>query len=303
MVRRPVNERGLAGTFFLPEASGAYPAVLALGGAGGGLSEGGARTLASEGFAVLALAYFGMDPLPKDPVDIPLEYFEKAISWLRDQPAAEADGVALVGNSKGGELALLLAATYPKDVNAVVGYAPSGVVWQGLTFDREMYYGGPRSPWSFRGVPLPFVGFWGPIAPELMRMMEAYFEGRSVSTRPLYERALKNGVAVAAASIAVEDIEAPVLLISGTDDQLWPSTRLSEMVIERLKAHDHPFAYEHLRYEGAGHLLTLPGYEPRPTWGRRLELGGSSKANEFANADSWPRVLAFLMEYSRHGAG
>ena len=38
----------------------------------------------------------------------------------------------------------------------------------------------------------------------------------------------------------------PLLLISGTDDQMWSSTRLSEMVIERLKAHDHPFPYQHL---------------------------------------------------------
>ena len=48
---------------------------------------------------------------------------------------------------------------------------------------------------------------------------------------------------VAAASIAVEKINGPVMVISGTDDQLWPSTRFSEMVIERLEAHDHPFPY------------------------------------------------------------
>ena len=32
-----------------------------------------------------------------------------------------------------------------------------------------------------------------------------------------------------------------MMLISGTDDGLWPSTRMGEMVIERLKAHEHPF--------------------------------------------------------------
>jgi BAAT / Acyl-CoA thioester hydrolase C terminal len=40
------------------------------------------------------------------------------------------------------------------------------------------------------------------------------------------------------------------------------STRLAEMAIERLQAHDHPFPYEHLRYEVAGHMIMLPNFEP-----------------------------------------
>ena len=55
------------------------------------------------------------------------------------------------------------------------------------------------------------------------------------------------GTAVAAAGTAVEEIAWPVLLISGTDDELWPSPRLSEMAIGRLDGHDHPFPFEHLR--------------------------------------------------------
>ncbi len=68
------------------------------------------------------------------------------------------------------------------------------------------------------------------------------------------------------------------------------------MAIERLEAKDHPFPHEHLRYEGAGHLITPPGYEPNSGWTDRFELGGSQEATEFANADSWPRVLGFLGE-------
>jgi pimeloyl-ACP methyl ester carboxylesterase len=93
-------------------------------------------------------------------------------------------------------------------------------------------------------------------------MTESLIEDRPIGTRAFYERALLDEAAVAAASVPVEKIEAPVLLISGTDDRLWPSTRLSEMAIERLKAHDRPFPREHLRYEGAGHMIAPPGYEP-----------------------------------------
>ncbi len=122
-------------------------------GAGGGLSEGAAETFASEGFAALALAYFGLDGLPRELVEISLEYFEGAIAWLRRHPKVEAGRVAVVGNSKGGELALLLGAIYPEDVGAVVGYAPSPIVWQGIPFDREVYHGGPGPPGPCSGRP------------------------------------------------------------------------------------------------------------------------------------------------------
>jgi uncharacterized protein len=299
--RRPVEEEGLVGTLFCPSTPGPHPAVVALGGVGGGIREGGAAALASEGFAALALAYFGVEGLPRELVEIPLEYFERAIEWLKSRPEVDAERIAVVGNSKGGELALLLGATYPKDIEAVVGYAPSAVVWQGITFDREAYYGGPRSPWSLEGEPIPFARLARPLPAEMVRMVGFYFGRQPIVGRVFYERALADEKAVAAAEIAVEKINGPLLLISGTDEQMWPSTRLSEMAIERLKVHNHPFPYEHLRYEGAGHMITLPNSEPPPSWSSRYEVGGTPEANEFANADSWTRVLGFLGKHLKHG--
>lgn len=298
--RLPVEEEGLVGTLFCPSTPGPHPAVIALGGVGGGLREGGAEALASEGFASLALAYFGVEPLPRELVEIPLEYFERTIAWLKSQPEVDANRIALVGNSKGGELALLLGATYPEDVKAVIGYASSAVVWQGITFDREVYYGGPKSPWTSRGEPVPFARIARPLPTEMVRMVGSYLGRQPLVGRVFYERALTDETAVAAAEIAVEKIDGPLLLISGTDDQMWPSTRLSEMAIERLKAHDHPFPYEHLRYEGAGHMITLPNAEPPVSWTSRYEVGGIREANEFANADSWTKVLSFLGKHLKH---
>ncbi len=139
--------------------------MIVFGGWAGGIREGGAEALASEGFAALALAYLGMDPLPRDLVEIPLEYFAEAIAWLKAQPAVNADRIAVMGNSKGGELALLLGATYPEDVKAVVGYVPSAVVWQGMPSDQWSYSPYPRSSWSLGGEPLPFVRLAVPSPP------------------------------------------------------------------------------------------------------------------------------------------
>ncbi len=66
MVRQSVREGGLVATLFLPPASAPRAAVLALGG------RGAAETFASEGFAALALAYLGLDGLPRELVEIPL---------------------------------------------------------------------------------------------------------------------------------------------------------------------------------------------------------------------------------------
>src|ERR687885_1057631 len=152
---QPVEREDLVGTLFYPATPGPHPTVLVFGGSGGGLREGGAEALASEGFAALALAYFAIDPLPRDLVEIPLEYFERAIAWLKEQPAIDGDRIAAMGNSKGGELALLLGATYPEDVKAVVGYVPSGIVWQGVSFGPRLL--NPGSSWTLGGRPWPFV--------------------------------------------------------------------------------------------------------------------------------------------------
>ena len=235
---QPIEKEGLVGTLFHPDAPGPRPTVIVLGGSGGGLKEGGAAALASEGFTALALAYFGIDPLPPELVEIPLEYFSEAIAWLKDQPAVDPDRIALVGNSKGAELALLLGAMYPEDIRAVVGYAPSAVVWQSPSFDFRSIRQ-PRSSWSLEGDPVPFVRF-APLRFKDVFGMIGLLVGRPMAFRPFYERSLDDEDAVAAASIAVERIEGPVLLISCTDDQVWSATPLSEMVIERFEELDHP---------------------------------------------------------------
>jgi pimeloyl-ACP methyl ester carboxylesterase len=291
--RRPVQKEGLVGTLFSPTAPGdSRPAVVILGGLDGGLQEGSAAALASEGFVALALGYFGPQPLPPELIEVPLEYFAEAIAWLKTQPSVAPNAIGVIGLSKGGELALLLGATYPEDIKALVGYAPSAVAWRGVYSSLRSFFGNPKPSWTLGGEPVPFVDI-------SLRFSEVagYLTGKFPSLREIFERSLDDEAAVTAGSIAVEKIEGPVLLVSGTDDQVWPSTRFSEMVVERLKAHEHPFPYEHLRYEGAGHPTGLPYSGPVNTRAGPMLLGGSLERNGFLNADSWPKVLDFLKKH------
>ena len=108
---------------------------------------------------------------------------------------------------------------------------------------------------------------------------------------------------MAAARIAVEDINGPVLMISHTDDQVWPAGRLSEMAIKRLEAHRHPFPHEHLSYEDAGHPIGLPYSAPVVTKLGPWSLGGRLEANGHASADSWTKALKFLEKPLAKGTG
>lgn len=222
-----------------------------------------------------------------------METVGRGLDWLIAQPAVQQARVGLVGSSKGGELALLAAATYPDKVGAVVGYVPSPLVWQGLAFDRRARRRGPTSSWTIAGEPVPFLPFARPRGADMLRMA-GLLVGRPAALRPTYEGALDDLAAVERATIPIENIAGPVMLISGADDQMWPSTRLCELAMDRLRAHGHRFPYRHLSYDHAGHLITPLGVAAAPTTIGRFKTGGSPEANAQASADAWPKVLDVL---------
>lgn len=297
VTRVPVRENGLVGTLFLPRGTSPAPGVMVMGGSGGGLVENSAALLASHGYAALALAYFAWEGLPAGLVDIPLEYFETAIHWMHGHERVRDEGLAAIGTSRGGELVLLLGATFPQ-ITAVVGYVPSAVVFGGIS--REQTGG---AAWTYRGMPLSFVpGRDAPASAETANR-------EPIALTPGFLRALEDTAAVERAAIPVEKINGPILLISGQDDQMWPSSLFADRVIERLDAHNYPYPYQHLSYPGAGHLIGAP-YLPttvtasrHPVTDHVFAFGGNAKDSAFAHVDSWSRVLAFLRESLTPGGG
>src|SRR4029079_12047523 len=133
VITTPLRNGDLVGSFGVPEGTGPYPGVLVLGGSDGGIPEYFLRLPVPEGFACLALAYFATPDTQPALVEVPLERIERGLRWMLAQPAVAAryGRIAVVGASKGGELALLVAATSPDLVGPVVAYTPSAVVWAG----------------------------------------------------------------------------------------------------------------------------------------------------------------------------
>ncbi|MFN2421334.1 MAG: acyl-CoA thioester hydrolase/BAAT C-terminal domain-containing protein, partial [Gemmatimonadota bacterium] len=82
----------------------------------------------------------------------------------------------------------------------------------------------------------------------------------------------------------------------GGDDQMGPACENADRIARRLAEHGHPHPVVNLCYPGAGHAIALPYLPTSPVGQGPFLLGGTAPENVRANADSWPRVLAFLGE-------
>lgn len=282
---------------FIPPGRGPHPAVMVLSGTGGGFDLDKAAVLSRHGFATLALAYFGIPPLPSWLQRIPLEYFKAALGWLKAQPEIDAQRMGVLGVSRGAELALLLGTKFP-EIHAVAAYAPSSVAW--AAGGRDKCTGEIIPSWTWQGSPVPFAplplrGFmWRSVIPVAALR-------RPVMFRNLFRAGLGNREAIDRASIPVEQIRGPVLLISSGDDHLWPAAEMSEAIAARFKKNGFAHPVEHLHYPRAGHMLRYP-YLPTTSRasgnaylrGAKFSFGGTPEADAEAQTDAWHRAIAFF---------
>src|SRR5260221_652711 len=265
--RMDVREGGLIGHFYAAVGASRRTGVLMLGGSGGSYpDDAAARDLARAGYPVLALAYFrdreGNPPEleQKQLRNVPLEYILKALDWLEARPEVLADRVALMGESRGAELALMIS-SLRHDVAGVIAYSPQELRWAAV--------GGGDAAWTLNGVPLPYAeGVYNRATP--MSQFTDILDG-PVDVRN-------------AAAIEVEHIHGPVLLIPSRADALSPSARMANDVEARLRANGFSYRVENVQYEDASHLLM--GFGPGQTEFRAekftIHFGGTAEGTETA---------------------
>jgi dienelactone hydrolase len=204
------------------DTPGAAPAVVVIGGSGGGDEP--ARVVAAEfadsGIPALALAYFGAPGVPERFASISIEYFAGAAAWLGKHRGSDPARVAMLGMSRGSEAALLTGAHFPTLVGRVVAVVPSNIVCAGFPD------GGPA--WTLGGAAVPYSRTAGPDTDD------------------------------PDAVIPVERITGPVLAIGAGYDQIWPSLPMAKAIGERMEARGHTHGHEILEYPNAGHGLSIP---------------------------------------------
>lgn len=288
---RKVQQSGLAGRLF--EGMGDTPSdgVLVLHGAGGGggYEQKYAQYLAAHGYTAFCAEYFGTTDSRDVLAEIPISYFENAAEWLTARPNVNAERVAVVGFSRGGEAALLVG-SHVECVGVVVGYVPSGLAFPAPTWMDGIEE--ERASWTVDGEPVPYI----PVEEFVETSdegLEATIEQTEATNPSAVERATKSKRDQA--EIPVEQIDGPVLLISGQDDQVWPSATLSDVAIKRLKDNDHPWSVRHLTFPEAGHAIRVPySIEAGANPTARHRFGGTNEANARASNEAWRVTLEYL---------
>jgi hypothetical protein len=123
--------------------------------------------------------------------------------------------------------------------------------------------------------------------------------GDPIRQTPLFLHDLEVFGDTSSAEIPVENIHGPILLLSSKDDQIWPSSLMATRLMERRQRRGHQYPDENLSYDEGGHWIPA---EFVPTAGQRqrmkLMIGGTPEGTALAQADSWPKILHFLIKAS-----
>jgi len=197
----------------------------------------------AQGYAFLAIGYFGMKGIPKQLDRIALEGVYQAINKATMEPKINPNCVSLIGGSKGAELALNLASKYP-NIKAVVAIVPGQAVFAGLTDLMS------TSSFTYNGQELDFVPVTWSVLPSLIKG----------DFRATYEELIKEKSVVEKASIEIENINGPILFVSATQDEMWPSTEMSNDMMQRLKQNNFKFHHAHIAIKG-NHAAPLKHFD------------------------------------------
>ncbi|WP_298515320.1 acyl-CoA thioester hydrolase/BAAT C-terminal domain-containing protein [uncultured Kordia sp.] len=225
------------------------PLVVGLGGSEGGnawTSDYWKKTrdqFLAKGYAFLAIGYFNAKGTPKVLEKIAIEDIYNAIVKATEHPLVHTERIAIVGGSRGGDLALLLASYYD-EIDCVVGIVPSHAVFPGNTQHFS------TSSWTYNKTELPFIPVNEAAVPFIMKR----------DLRGAFNAMLQDKEAEKKALITVEKIQAPILLISATEDEIAPTTPMCNKIMKRLDRFQFKYDKEHIAIVGS-HAAPLKHFE------------------------------------------
>lgn len=291
-MRSLLDETGLAARIYIPNS---HPkgGIITLTGSNGGYEEAHARLLASHGYLTMSLALFAAEGVPEHMVALPLEYVERALDWMSEQLNGQKAG--MIGWSKGAETVLVAAAYLGGKVGAIASCLPCHVVMNGT--DGSTNY--DQHGWTWKGKALPYHLLATPA--EAMQALQAigYTPGDPLPLRAAFEAGYQR--VKPDTIIPIERAACPILLLSGGDDQNWPSDYSCKVLKQRLDEAEYGHHVEWLDYPSAGHLISAPNTIRtgsvevlHPIRKDFVLCGGSPQANAQASHDSWPKIMAFF---------
>ncbi|MDO5690466.1 MAG: acyl-CoA thioester hydrolase/BAAT C-terminal domain-containing protein [Tissierellia bacterium] len=260
--------------------------IITFGGSEGSPNYEKAVQFSKRGYEVLSLFFFGMPNQQEELILVPLDFFYGVLRYI-EQSIPDGDIITLYGGSKGAELCLNLAVRYPEIDNIVLS-APMDYSYMGLSYTtRDLH-----SSWTWDGAEVPFIDMQKGDLTEVFHMFYAMATMSPLSYRGAYESAYEKDPNREAARIRVEDTQAKILMIAGSDDRMWHS----DVAAKNIEA-KRPENTEVLIYQGAGHLF----YADRNIYMGSLVLamGGDLETNTQAGIDSDKILFGRLDEWHK----
>lgn len=245
----PISEQhGIVETKLYLGESENQPLIVAFGGGGGGNDwtrtylKDKRDSLNRKGYAVLAIGYFRSKGTPRYLDRISLDAIRDSILSVARHPKINNSTIILMGGSRGGELALNLASR-SRDFKGVIAMSASNVSFPAITWSAN------TSSWTYQDQEVPYV-------PAPFKTISPALKGDLYTA---FSMMLEDKEAVKKAEIEVENIDGPILLISGKNDDQWPATKMSDEIIGRLEQNNFEHYYSHIKLDG-GHTAPLENF-------------------------------------------
>jgi dienelactone hydrolase len=239
VITTSASKEGFDGVFY--PAKQPENAIIFVSGSEGGLGTGKkiAAYYQSFGYSALALGMFHTKGTNKTLSEVPLEYMEKAIVWLKERGYNRivADGI-----SRGSEYVLYSATVMP-EIRGVIARVPSYFIGEGLT-DRTP---SGSSAWSYRGNPLPYT----PYKTRKINRLKNWMKEQQFSLMSMNE----NKEVAPDSVIPVEKIHGPVLLMATQADTVWPSADYTKQLTSRFAETRFPYAVRAMTFQYVSHML------------------------------------------------
>ena len=219
--------------------------LIVMSGSNGGmeLTRQAAEFYHKNGFPVLALALFRTKQTQKDLSRVPVEYVENAIAWLKKQGY---ERIGVDGMSKGSEMALVAASMFP-ELSCVIARVPSYFVSEGLSGSGKNKRPSGTSCWSYRGKELPFA----PYRSRSFNLLKVLLKEKELHIISFNQDKDVTPDTV----IPIENIKAPILLLSSTHDEVWPSFESASLMEKKLTEIGFPYPYKHIAFENMSHAM------------------------------------------------
>lgn len=225
VIRRKFIGDNIRGFHHIPHEIRHNGVVVTFGGSEGTANDHMAYYLASDGYEVISVYFFGQKDQPENVEKIPLELYEETYSYAKEN-CQNLDTITLLGSSKGAQSALLLS-TYYDTIDNLVLFAPSSYI-TGSSLYAEV------SPWTYEGKELDYLnGNVGVV--QLFDRIISVLTNKPLDQLKAMNVQLKNSTNIEEARIKVENSNAKILIFYGEDDRAFDSKLHSDVIKEYTK--------------------------------------------------------------------